>query len=624
MAKGIKLRLLAVVGASAAALAARLVAQSPDMVPLRGDIGLRQVIQCGTTPDWDVGGRFGPRALAGGLADGEPLSYDQSPPLVYPDYRGSISFDNFAVVGDFATVQFFRVDRELTNGRPETWTRVNSRVVNGQVISVFAPSWDASAIDNVFGGWRAGFDEPHMYWGAYQVPGGSERRNVYVRVGLRGVPASQVIRVSDQVQYASDVVNIVVPTFDDARVASNDFDFTTASRLFYQHFEDAYDVLAFTTASPALGNYSAFHRNVRNSVTGLNKPTGDNSSFYGSNGVLQGVEFYTGGFSATFDTTDHEMAHQWGSNFDWEQIAGLTRAGHQPTSHAPLWTGGETLIGAVLFGDRRVAGGPGAYTIERTPAPARFHPIEMYSMGLLAPEQVPDFKVFTNQTQFDADHASSPATGTAVEGDGPAVSVRDVIRVHGARNGPVYRSWRRATVIVSRDRLATQEEMDYWNFFAQRLADRNQASRATYEHYVSYRRATGNAVTLSTAIRPRQGSPLPQVLDTDTPMFDRKDFRTVTFTAPVPTRFTAGRAVVLSGHVIPTDQDYTSVTLGFWTSSATAPISFRGAVNRSGDFSVTVQFNESQRDVYALGVYLFWTGSGSQFPRSLMSTFAVE
>jgi hypothetical protein len=248
----------------------------------------------------------------------------------------------------------------------------------------------------------------------------------------------------------------------------------------------------------------------------------------------------------------------------------------------------------------------------------------MYSMGLTAAEQVADFRVFSNQSQFSADNASSPAVGTAVQGDAAAVSIRDVVRVHGPRVGPAYTSWRRATILVSRDRLATQEEMNYWNFFAERLSDRSQASRASYQHHVTYRRATGNMVNLSTSIRPRQGGPLAQHLDTDTPAFDRGDLRAVTFTSPVPTRFAAGQAVVLSGHVTATDQDFNQISLSFWTATATASIPFRGVVNRSGDFSVTVQFPESQRDVYGLGVYLFWAGSGNQFPRSFTSTIAVE
>ena len=222
---------------AATVAAVRLVAQSPESQLLLRGGSARPVVSCGTSSEWELAGRYRPTALLGGLPDGEPLNFDQNPPLLYSDYRGSVTFDNFSIVGDFATVQFFRPDSVLTDGRPETWTRVNSRAsVNGQVISVFAPTWDASAIDNAFTLDRVGFDEPMLYWGAYQVPGSGAKRYIYARLGIHGVPASQVVRLNDQVQYASDVVNIVVPSFGDARVGggTNGFDIAVASKLFYQ------------------------------------------------------------------------------------------------------------------------------------------------------------------------------------------------------------------------------------------------------------------------------------------------------------------------------------------------------------------------------------------------------
>src|SRR5262249_42586011 len=154
-------------------------------------------------------------------------------------------------------------------------------------------------------------------------------------------------------------------------------------------------------------------------------------------------------------------------------------------------TGGETLIGAVLLGNRRVTGAAASYAIEQTPAPASFHPVELYTMGLLPASQVPGFSVFANQSQFDANNATSPDIGAAVTGATTPATMNDVVGVHGTRTGPSITSpWRRATLLVSKDRLATADEMSYWNFFAQRLGDRNHASRASFDNYASFRRAT--------------------------------------------------------------------------------------------------------------------------------------
>ena len=89
-------------------------------------------------------------------------------------------------------------------------------------------------------------------------------------------------------------------------------------------------------------------------------------------------------------------------------------------------------------------------------------------MGKLDAAQVPDFAVFQDQAQFAADTSSSPAVGTRLNGDAQPVSIQDVIRIHGERRGPSPSIWRRALVVVSRDDLASQREIDQWNFFAQR------------------------------------------------------------------------------------------------------------------------------------------------------------
>jgi hypothetical protein len=617
------------IGASltASIATAVLIGQSSPPRPLRGDLLPVPAPSCGTEALWELNGRWRADALPNGLADGEPLSFDQDPPLLLASSSNAIAFRNFSVVGDFPSVTFVRVTREAPDGVAENWERRSTRMVSGQIVSVFEPSWGASAIDQAFAARRYGFDQPFVYWGAFQVPGGSTQRYVYARTGIAGIPESPVHRINDQVQYASNVVNLVVPTFDDARITGgmNGFDLVSASRLFYQYFSDAYDVLALTPASSAMGDFSAFHLNVQNAVTGLNISTFNQASRYGSAGALQGIEVYADSFATRYQDTEHEMAHQWGSHFDWTNIAGISRAGHQPAAHAPLWTGGETLVGAVLYGDRRVTKSTGSFTIEQTPPPATYHALERYSMGILTADQVPDFEVFVSQDQFNATTVTSPAIGTALQGDTRVVRIADVIRIHGPRIGPAQTTWRRATVLISRDRLASQREMDYWNFFAERLADRSGSGRPTYANFVPYSRATNNGVTLQTAVTPLNQPALDQRLDTDTPMFGPSDWRGVTFSTQLPSRMTANQTINVSGHVTASDRtDFSQVILGFWKVNAADSVDFNTTVSRSGDFSVPIRFSDSQRGAYYLSIYLFWPGSGSQYPRASVSTVTVE
>src|SRR5262249_5039122 len=314
-----------------------------------------------------------------------------------------------------------------------------------------------------------------------------------------------------------------------------------------------------------MGDFGAFHQNVMNDVTGLNLNTFNQTSVFGSSSVLHGVELYAYTTSARYEDTNHEVAHQWGSTFDWTRIANITRAGHQPSAHAPLWTGGGNLIGAALLAARRVRTLPDGYAIEQTAAPARYHPIEMYAMGKLDPAEVPDFAVFSDQGQFMADTASSPDVGTRLRGDVQRVSIYDVIRIHGNRSGPAPSTWRRALIVVSRDQLVSQREMDYWNFFAQRLADRTQTTPPTYGGFAPFRVAALTPVTLTAAVRAATQPELPEVLDTAAHAFGAQDWRGVAFSGPVRSRFSAGETVTLTGRVtVAGPVDFNAIGVSFY------------------------------------------------------------
>src|SRR5438105_1808671 len=119
--------------------AAIVIGQSPGQGVYRGDGEFPQP-QCATSPQWELNGRLRSASLPGGLPDGEPFTFEQDPPILFPDSDGALTFRNLSVVGDFPTVQFLRVTRDAPSGKPETWPRVRTRAVNGQLISVFEPT----------------------------------------------------------------------------------------------------------------------------------------------------------------------------------------------------------------------------------------------------------------------------------------------------------------------------------------------------------------------------------------------------------------------------------------------------------------------------------------------------
>ena len=582
-------------------------------------------LDCGSSPAQDD--RY--RALAtGALVDGETLSFEQSPALLTPDYSGDLQLKRFLIVGDVGAVVFKRQNPEsVTSPIAETWNRVTTTTVAGRLVSVFEPSWPAATYQALFQHRAVGFDNPELLWGMLVVPGqtGVERA-VEIRVSFAGIPTSQVVKINDSVQYASNVVNLVMPTFDDPRVGSgpDQADTKNAAKMFFQYFADQYDSVAFIPVASSVLDYGAYHQNVRNAITGLNIPIVDNSKDYGSSSVLQSVEVYAASHYAMNSYSTHEIHHQWGNQIDWPALTGYTFAGHQASVHAPMWSPGASMIGAEITPDRRIVQNGSSYVVAATPTPIVFHPFELYSMGLVGADAVPDLFIFQNQAQFSSNAAVTPAAGTAVQGAGKTVKISDIIAKHGNRSGAIYTTWRRATVVISRAALLSQEEMNYWNFFAQKLNDRNQAGRVSIDGYPSFTAATGNRVLLQSQIKPLAGDTLPETLDIDNPVFAGKDLRDLELTTPFPTTITAGQSYTLTGRVLAKDQDYYQIALLFASYDGSKQVPFYGTVSKSGDFSITFQFTGDQKGVYIVGNLLFWPNAPGQFGRTYLTPITVQ
>jgi hypothetical protein len=446
------------------------------------------------------------------------------------------------------------------------------------------------------------------------------------------------------VQYASHVVNLVVPGFGDSRATGGayDLDLATVSNRFYEHFADRYDSIAFVAQRSQVAEYGAFHRNIKNQVEGIGKPLLDQSHRYGSAGRLQSVEFYSQGQFATNEQSSHEIAHQWGDGFDWRQLAGIAEAGWHPSSHTPLLYRGETLLGSVLAGSRRVGRSDKAlpsdadYAVERTSSPMRFHPLQLYRMGHLPVDDVPDVWVFVDQDQLSGQNGRTPSEGTSISGQTNRVTIQGIVAHHGSRRGPSPTVWRRATVVVSQDGLLSQSEMDYWNFFAQRLEDPSQSGVVSFDGYPSFDELTDYRVDLQTDIVPARpattahDNELVQPLASpaiDSPAFGQRDWPGVEFDAPVPSHYHADTTVRLSGRITADAPDATdSILVRFWKSGGESQdaLRFWGDVNADGRFTVDVDPTSLQEGSYSVGVFLFWQDSGAQYPRGILSPAIVR
>ena len=561
------------------------------------------------------------------LPDGGPVSFEQEPAILAPDHRGPVRLRNLLVAGDVPSLRFKLGDPD--SDEIETWTRTTTRTINGRLVSVFDREWDDAALARVLSRRSWGFDYPTLYWGEI-LPAGTEEGDgffVRLRVGSSRIPESPVRQLAADVQYASHVVNIVAPAFGEARLGRDEHNFpwATVTRKFYEHFDDSYDTIAITMEDVQLSRTSgAFHLNVRNEVQGIGEDVFNRSALYGSS-RLRSIEFFYGGDATSNRATAHELAHQWGSYFDWTRIArDVTLGGHQPTSHDPLFSEGETIIGAILDGTRRVRRSDSGWAIEETPGEVRFHPLTRYAMGILPRDAVPSLMLFNTQEQFGSDRA--PDAGTSVSGPAQDITISHIAAVMGERSGPVDTEWHRAFVVVSRE-LLSQREMDYWNFFAQRSEDPNHSGVYSLDGFGSFDDATGRHIDLRQDIRPRTGERIDRRHEVDFPTFGHDDFRDVRFDQPVPTLYRVGRTYRWSGQLLsPTRSDYVQILLRFWKyrGSSENAVLLRAPISSSGSFQLEHQFQESQKGRRTMEVFLFWPGSGPQFPRAIAGPVTID
>lgn len=627
-----RVALAAIVSTTLAALAIhRLHAQERDGVP---DAWLspppaEQALRCGTADERVQSLGIRPRAY---VPDGRVASWVQDPAILTTDYDGTVILRDFEVLGDVATARFVPwVDPSISQPEIETWTRVGTRTVGGRLVSLFNPSWSGVDVAKFFRSNRWGWDDGGIYWGEF-LPGDAQPGSgwdITLRIASRALPRAGVTRLGDDVQYSSHVVNLVLPGFGDGVMRDDQgFELDQVARRFFKDFEDTYDSLAIVPAAGHTFSFDAYHQTVKQDVRGIGASVFDNSANYGSARRLQSAELFAGTGFTSISTTTHELAHQWGSYFDWARLAGIRRAGWQPSSHDPLWTQGETLIGAVLRPSRRAEQtADGGWQVGLTPLAAQLHPYTLYAMGLLPRDSVPPMDVFDEQGQFSATSSATPDVGTPIAGASRSVTVFNVVGMHGERTGPVPSVWQRAAIVVSRDRLVSQQEMDYWNYFATRAEDPQGTGVLSYDGVGSFEAATSGLVDVQGGIRPLRAPQIVEPYLADGRPFDREDVRGIKFDDAIPTRFEGSRTYTFSGSVTASDRnDFSSVLIRLWKYGGTDADAIRisGTVSSGSRFRMDRRFESSQRGVYLMQVFLFWPGSGTQYSRASLSPIVIE
>lgn len=339
--------------------------------------------------------------------------------------------------------------------------------------------------------------------GFIEVFTGAQVQQVPVSVNVRdpAIPTVQRLSLAPQVQATSHVVNIRYDSiFLDGEVPPS------VIRTLYQFFPDHFDFIS--VLGQVQSPHPLFYLAVRNNIRGLGLQTFARAETYGTTNLSGILHFPDDAFFDPAETSVlHELSHRW---MQFSNQPGL----RDRRPHFPIST---LAIGITGFdGEDPVTGEPyvfrwqltpepnGAYRVTRMPdRPRTYNDLELYLMGLLPPDSVGTHVVFTNQNQLnELRHNGLLAGPTEV------VEAETWIAREGARD-PAYpntqRSFRMATVVLSRGRLLTPQELSFYHALALRAESRDPlpAIRLTTRFTtLPFYLATGGRAELVTRLQP--------------------------------------------------------------------------------------------------------------------------
>jgi hypothetical protein len=123
-------------GQASATLATLVTAHLPEAPLVALSPRERPALICGTPETLAATRGVRPLVVA---PDGQPLWFTQVPSVLTPDYAGAVSLSNFVVTGDVQTIRFGS-SAQANEGDIETWTRTETQLINGHLVSVFNPT----------------------------------------------------------------------------------------------------------------------------------------------------------------------------------------------------------------------------------------------------------------------------------------------------------------------------------------------------------------------------------------------------------------------------------------------------------------------------------------------------
>ena len=335
-------------------------------------------------------------------------------------------------------------------------------------------------------------DVQRVFVGFLNVFNGSTsvlRGNMFADIHTADVGTSSIAQLAPDVQVTSRLVNIVDPPF------FADSNVRRIAQIFYRYFGDSYDFLNVIAAPSRFANRT--HSIVRNDVDGIGLPRSDLSAQFGSSGRLRGYTLFPipGFYDGASTGYSHETGHQWINQLRFGAFA--AGVPHWPASTMATGTMGFSIGGAGgQGGDFRCKIVEREGLVQLQPIPLTESPVfndfDLYLMGLLDPAAVQPQLVFPGLT-------TPPTCAGTYAGTVTRVTVDTIVAGAGKRtpdSSASPKSFRAATILVSRDGLVSRETMWLYSWLTARAE--LQASTPIHEGFV---KAIGNPFFVMTGGR---------------------------------------------------------------------------------------------------------------------------
>ncbi len=314
-------------------------------------------------------------------------------------------------------------------------------------------------VSSLLGDYRPG--DLHTIGAQLTISGQSTRTNISLNIRDGSLPSVAIRALGAGVQATDRIVNIRLDTTFIGQTVPN-----TIIREVFRYLPDTYDFIAVVEAVRSSRNRT--YQGVRNSISGIGLTSFDFTAQFGSAGSLQGIVQYPN--DDVFDLAETGTLRVVG-----ERWMNFTRVGTL-TAGRPYWPLSSLAYGIMGMGDGsstqsiafpyRLTAVTNGYRLDQIEPPTEFNDFELYLMGLLPPEQVRSGIVFRDQGLI-----RQVRNGAVIAGPVDSVRSNDIIAVEGPRNPPAStapRTFRLATVVLSRGRLLTGAELSFFDHMAAR------------------------------------------------------------------------------------------------------------------------------------------------------------